>query len=469
MKGTPNKSVGFLTMAMLMIGSLYLSAAEKPNVVIIFLDDSGYSDFSPFGKPPYKTPNVERLAESGVRLNRFHVPQAVCSASRAALMSGCYPGRTKVFGAHGPGGRGLETTFANLAEVLKKNGYATAHYGKWHIGDQEATRPYNRGFDEHAGLMYSHDMWRFHPKKPERYGRHPLSYWKNGKIVIKDVSKKDASNLTKWATEYSVDFIKRHKEKPFFLYLAHSLPHVPLFCSDRFKGKSGAGLYGDVIMEIDWSVGQVMDTLKACGIEKNTIVIFSSDNGPWAEYGNHAGKTPFREHKATGFDGGTRSATLVRYPEKIKGGTVVNTPVSSVDVLPTIVHLTGASLPGNPIDGKNAWPVISGQSSTPLHDYLPFSIGSKFCGVYSGDGKWKLHLPHSYRHVVTPGKDGMPGKTTKLTIELSLFNMEDDPKETTNVIDQHPEIAEELMRFAKAHEKTFNMSAAQLKNKKNQR
>ncbi len=446
-----------MLLSILMLGALNVQATDKPNVVIIFLDDSGYSDFTPFGKPSCPTPNVEKLASSGVRFNRFHVPQAVCSASRAALLSGCYPGRTRVFGAHGPGGHGLDPTFANMAEILKKHGYATAHYGKWHVGDKEETRPHNRGFDEHAGLMYSNDMWRFHPKKPERWGKKPLSYWKNGSITIKDVSKADQKHLTKWATEYSVDFIKRNKDKPFLLYLAHSMPHVPIFCSDGFLGKSGTGLYGDVMMEIDWSVGQVAKTLKDCGLEKDTIVIFSSDNGPWSEYGDHAGTTPFREHKATGFDGGTRSATIFSYPAKLQGGGAVDTVVSSIDVLPTIVHLTGARLPKNPIDGKNIWPVINGESQTPPHVYLPFSVGRNLQGVYSGDGKWKLHLPHLYRHVVTPGKGGMPGETTKLKIELSLFNLADDPMESINVMREHPKVTSDLKKLAIAHKEKFGM------------
>ncbi|MBT8045321.1 MAG: sulfatase-like hydrolase/transferase, partial [Verrucomicrobiae bacterium] len=280
-------------LALFVFAPMCLASQSPPNLVIIFLDDSGYSDFQPFGNPEYQTPNVRKLAAEGMQLNQFYVPQAVCSASRAAMLSGCYPGRTKVFGAHGPHGRGLEPKFMNLAEVLKPHGYATAHFGKWHVGDQPETRPLARGFDEHAGLMYSNDMWKYHPVNPKGWGKHPLQYWENGKIKIKEVSKKDQAHLTTWATEYSVDFIRRHKDQPFFLYLAHSMPHVPLFCSDKFLGKSGAGLYGDVIMEIDWSVGQLMQALKEAGVEENTLVIFSSDNGPWLEYGNHAGSTPF--------------------------------------------------------------------------------------------------------------------------------------------------------------------------------
>lgn len=430
--------------------------AQRPNVVIIFLDDSGFGDFHPFGDPPYPTPHVARLAAEGMRLNQFYVPQAVCSASRAALLSGCYPGRTKVFGAHGPGGRGLPPKFATIAEVLKKNGYATAHFGKWHCGDTPETRPLARGFDEHAGLMISNDMWKHHPVNPEHWGKHPLPYWRNGKITIEEVGKKDQTQLTTWATESAVDFIKRKHEEPFFLYLAHSMPHVPLFCSEKFLGKSGAGLYGDVIMEIDWSVGEVMKALSEHGVEQETLVLFSSDNGPWAEYGDHAGTTPFREHKATGFDGGIRSATLMKFPGRLEAGSTLDRAVSSIDLLPTLVHLTGSKLPENEIDGKNAWPILSGGAeAATLHDYYPFSTGRTFEGVISGDGRWKLHLPHRYRHVVEPGKGGQPGRTTGKSIELSLFDLQADPGETTNVLEAHPEVAARLKALALAHRERF--------------
>lgn len=427
-----------------------------PNVVILFLDDSGYADFHPFGDPPYPTPNVEKLAQQGIRFTQFYVPQAVCSASRSALLSGCYPGRTKVFGAHGPHAKGLDPKFMTMAEMFKRSGYATAHFGKWHCGDTPETRPRARGFDEHAGLMYSNDMWKHHPKSPEHWGKHPLQYWENGKVKIADMTKEDQKHLTRRATEYAVDFIQRNGKKPFFLYLAHSMPHVPLFCSDDFLGKSGRGLYGDVLLELDWSVGEVMAALADAGVEKNTIVLFSSDNGPWAEYGNHAGKTPYREHKGTGFDGGTRSAMIMKFPKALEGGTQFDRAICSIDVLPTLAFLTGSPLPPNEIDGKNVWPLISGEKGAKNpHEYYAFSTGNRFEGVISADGKWKLHLPHGYRHVETPGKDGMPGVTRELKIELSLFDLQDDPYETTNVIGTYPEAAARLGRHAEAHRRHF--------------
>ncbi len=224
--------------------------------------------------------------------------------------------------AHPPRARGLDPKFATMGQVLKKRGYATAVFGKWHLGDQPETRPPARGFDESCGLMYSNDMWEYHPENPKYWGQWPLQFWDNGKITIERVTPKEQPMLTTWYTEHAVDFIGRHKDEPFLLYVPQSMPHVPLFCSEKFKGKSGAGLYGDVMMEIDWSVGQIMKALKDNGLEDNTLVIFTSDNGPWISYGNHAGKTPFREAKGTSFDGGTRSACIMRFPGRIKPGTI---------------------------------------------------------------------------------------------------------------------------------------------------
>jgi arylsulfatase A-like enzyme len=431
-------------------------SSELPNIVIIFLDDSGWADFHPFGNPAWKTPNVEKLAAKGCRFEQFYVPQAICSASRAALLSGCYPGRTKVFGAHGPNARGLDPKYATIGEVLKKRGYTTAIFGKWHIGDQPDTRPWARGFDESCGLMYSNDMWEFHPENPDHWGKLPLQFYDNGKVTIPRVTKEHQPHLTTWYTEHAVDFINRNADKPFFLYVPHSMCHVPLFVSDKFKDKSGQGLFGDVIMELDWSVGKITEALTKNGLEDNTLVIFTSDNGPWISYGNHAGKTPFREAKGTGFDGGTRSACIMKMPHRIKPATVSDKTFCTVDILPTLAHITGAQLPDNPIDGKNVWDIITAQPGAENpHQYYPFSTGGNFEGVISGDGRWKLHLPHDYRTLLVPGQDGMAGKYRQTRIELSLFDMKDDPCETTNVIAKYPNIAEKMQKYAQIHRQKF--------------
>ncbi len=429
---------------------------KQPNVVIIFLDDSGYADFRPFGLDGIQTPHVQTLAEEGRTFTNFHVPQAICSASRSALISGCYPGRTKVFGAHGPKGRGLETTFPTIGEIFKTAGYKTAIFGKWHCGDQPETRPFARGFDESCGLMYSNDMWKHHPEDPEYWGRYPLQYWENDKVSIEEVSIEDQKMLTKWSTEHAVDFIRRNKDEPFLLYVPHSMPHVPIFCSDEFEGKSGVGLYGDVILELDWSVGEITKALKENGLDENTIVIFSSDNGPWVSYGNHAGKTPFREAKATSFDGGNRSACIIKYPVGLKPNSSFDKAFFSIDLLPTLCHVARIEMPENEIDGQNVWEFISGKKNLKNpHDYYALSTSRNFEGVMSGDGKWKLHLAHDYRHLLIPGNDGQAGKHETRKIERSLFDMENDPLESTNVIDDHPEVAEKLMRFASSHKAKF--------------
>ena len=453
----------FLKAAALSVATLGLPRISKgrdntkpPNIVMIFLDDSGWADFQPFSTPAYKTPNVEQLAKEGCCFHQFYVPQAICSASRAALLSGCFPGRTKVFGAHGPHARGLDPKYATIGQVMKTRGYTTAVFGKWHIGDQPDTRPWARGFDESCGLMYSNDMWEFHPGNPEHWGKYPLQFWEKDRVSIKRVTKEHQPMLTTWYTEHAVDFIKRNKDKPFFLYVPHSMPHVPLFCSEKFKGRSGVGLYGDVMMEVDWSVGQITKALKNNGVEDNTLVFFSSDNGPWVSYGNHAGKTPFREAKGTSFDGGTRSACIIKYPGKIKPGTISNRAFGTIDMLPTLAALAGADLPQNPIDGMNVWDLIVGKpGARNPHNYYAFSTGRNFEGVISGNGRWKLHLPHSYRTLVEPGKDGMPGKYRQEKIGLSLFDMEKDPNETTNVLEEYPEVAEKLKKFAEQHRKEF--------------
>ena len=429
---------------------------RKPNVVIIFLDDSGFSDYHPFGNEAVPTPNVALLAKEGRMFTNFHVPQAVCSASRSALLTGSYPGRTKVFGAHGPNARGLETTFPTIGEIFKTAGYKTAIFGKWHCGDQPETRPHARGFDETSGLMYSNDMWKHHPENPEHWGKFPIQYWENGKVTIPDVGIAEQKNLTKWYTEHAVDFINRNKDEPFLLYVPHSMPHVPLFCSTEFEGKSGLGIYGDVTMELDWSVGQITKTLKDNGLDENTIVIFTSDNGPWISYGDHAGKTPYREAKGTSFDGGIRSACIIKYPKELEANSKSDKAFFSIDILPTLCHIADVSLPDTEIDGKNNWDLIAGKEGAKnQQEYYAISNGKNFESVMSGDGKWKLHLPHKYRTLVTEGGNGIPGKYKNVKIKASLYDMDSDPFESNNVIEKYPKVATSLLKIADTHKQKF--------------
>ena len=450
---------------------------QKPNVVMIFIDDAGFADFEPFGDTRYPTPNVKELSEEGKSFHNFYVPVAVSSASRAALMTGCYPGRTGVFGAHGPNQKCLDTTFATMGEVMQQNGYTTASFGKWHLGDTTGYRPPSRGFDESCGLMYSNDMWGYHPEGPEYWGQWPLSYWENGEVKIDSMKPKDQRTLTTRYTENAVGFINRHENEPFFLYVPHSMPHVPLFVSDKFKGESGLGLYEDVIMELDWSVGQIMDALEKNELEDNTIVIFiGSDNGPWLSYMDRSGKTPYREGKGTVFDGGIRNPCIIKYPGHIEPNTSSHKMFSSIDILPTICQLTGTSLPNKEIDGKSVWDLITNKKGAENpHDYYPFARRSELRAIISANGRWKLHLPHQYRSLVK-GENGeykkgkvrpmqpdsalakqirIPLNYTQRKIDTALFDMVHDPYEKRNVIKRYPEVADKMLKFAKKHKNRF--------------
>ncbi len=297
------------------------TARRPPNVIVIFADDLGYADIGPFAtradtaRP--RTPHLDRMAAEGIRLTSFYAAQAVCSASRAALLTGNYPNRIGIRGALMPKSQiGLSDSEKTIAEVLKPRGYATAIYGKWHLGDNRQFLPTHHGFDEYLGLPYSNDMWPHHPQRKNFFP--PLPLIEGDEVAEIDP---DQSQLTRRYTERAVRFIERHRDTPFFVYVPHSMPHVPLFASDRFKGTTGGGLYGDVIAEIDWSVGQLLAAVARAGLDEQTLVIFTSDNGPWMSYGNHAGSPgPFREGKGTSFEGGVRVPFIARWPGRIPRG-----------------------------------------------------------------------------------------------------------------------------------------------------
>lgn len=418
-------------------------AKRLPNFVIIYADDLGYADIGSFGAVGYKTPNLDRMAREGARLTDFYVAQAVCSASRAALLTGCYSNRVGIQGALNHTARyGINDSEMTIAEVLKPRGYATAIFGKWHLGHHPQFLPTRHGFDEYLGLPYSNDMWPNHPSAAK--GFYPdLPLIENDKVVQ---LMPDQSQLTTWYTERAVKFIEKNKDKPFFLYLPHSMPHVPLFVSDKFKGKTKQGAYGDVIEEIDWSVGQVLDTLKRLKLDNDTLVIFTSDNGPWLSYGDHAGSAkPLREGKGTAFEGGQREPFIARWPGKIPAGVVNRQPAMTIDLLPTLAKLAGAEAPKN-IDGLDIWPLLANKrNARSPHDALYFYWGRELHAVRSG--KWKLHLPHPYQHLEIAGGGGKPGRYVRQEIGLSLFDLEKDIGETTNVADQNPEVVKRLMIF----------------------
>lgn len=434
--------------------------AEQPNIVVIFIDDMGYADIGPFGAKEYATPNLARMAGEGIVLTDFHASTAVCSASRASLMTGCYSQRVSVHGAYGPKAKaGLNPDEVTIAEICKSKGYATAVFGKWHLGDAQPFLPANQGFDEWFGLPYSNDMWPLHPdlvrlppnSERRKRGYPPLPLYEGTEIIDEEVTAEEQAQLTTWYTERAVDFIHRHSEGPFFLYVPHSMVHVPLFVSDKFEGKSGAGLFGDVVMEIDWSVGQILDALEQEGLDENTLVLFTSDNGPWLSYGNHAGSAgPFREGKGTMFEGGYREPCIARWPGKIPPGTECDELSSTMDLLPTIAGLIGAEVPSDrTIDGKDIWPLLSGQPDAKSpHDYFYCYYNGELKAIR--DPRWKLHFPRSYRTLNgrPGGRDGVPANYEQAHIGLELFDLKNDPGETTNVLDDHPEIVDRLQQAA---------------------
>ncbi len=440
--------------ALALVLSPAAAADRPPNVVIIFTDDQGYADVGDFGAKGFATPNLDRLAREGVKFTNFHVAQAVCSASRAALLTGCYPNRIGIHGALGPNAsHGIHADETTLAELLKARGYATGMAGKWHLGHRDEFLPNRHGFDESFGLPYSNDMWPHHPEaRPGSYPKLPLL--EDGRVIDDDVTAEDQRLLTTRYTERAVSFIERHKDGPFFFYLAHSMPHVPLFVSEKFAGKSQQGIYGDVIMEIDWSVGEVLAALARHGLQNDTLVIFTTDNGPWLSYGTHAGSAgPLREGKGTAWEGGIRVPCLMRWPGQLPAGAINDRFIMTIDLLPTIAGRVGAPLPALPIDGRDVWPVIAGQpdAANPHDGYGLWYAQNELQGVVSGDGHWKLMLPHRYRTL-----DGGPGgaggnpvryKTTELTAP-ALYDLHADLSETVDCAAEQPEVVARLLAFA---------------------
>ncbi|MEN6575073.1 MAG: sulfatase-like hydrolase/transferase [Phycisphaerales bacterium] len=461
------KTIGLATAGVTLSGCTSLprvSADDKsnrpPNFIVVFIDDMGYADVGCFGAEGYETPNIDRLAADGVRFTDFYAAASSCTPSRAALMTGCYPQRVGLPHVLGPEARiGISDEETTIAQVLKPLGYATACYGKWHLGHHSQFLPTRHGFDEYFGLPYSNDMWPRHPENPTGYPDLPLI--EGERVVAYDP---DQTQLTTWYTERAVRFIEKNRDRPFFLYLPHSMVHVPLFVSDKFKGKSRRGLFGDVVMEIDWSVGQIVSTLKRLGLDKDTMVLFCSDNGPWLSYGDHAGSAaPLREGKGTTFDGGQREPTILWWPGRIPGGRVCSEPVSTMDMLPTIAGLAGAELPDHKIDGKDIWPVIAGgPGAKSPHEAFYYYQGWALEAVRSG--RWKLHFPHGYRTLAgrPGGTGGIPAKYEQARTDLALYDLENDIGEQHNVADEHPEVVQRLQKLADVMRQDLGDSAMKM-------
>jgi arylsulfatase A-like enzyme len=420
------------------------ASARPPNVVLVYADDLGYGDLGVYGAPRIRTPHIDRLAAEGVRFTDFYVAQAVCSASRAALLTGTYPNRIGIHGALMPTAtHGLADGETTIAEVLKSRGYATAMYGKWHLGHLPPFFPTRHGFDDYLGLPYSNDMWPNHPQKMA-FPPLPL-YSKDGLLTLNP----DQSQLTGEYGRRAVAFIEANRDRPFFVYLAHTMPHVPLFASERFRGRSKQGLYGDVVEEIDDSVGQVLAALRRLGLERDTLVMFASDNGPWLSYGDHAGSAgPLREGKGTAFEGGVRVPFLARWPGRIPAGSVVREPAMTIDVLPTLARIVGAPLPARAIDGKDVSALLfAEEGARSPHDVLLFYYDRGLRALRSG--RYKLVLPHRSQTLAgQPGSGGTPGPYEQVDVPQALYDLVADVGETTDVSAAHPDAVGRLLEAA---------------------
>ncbi len=415
---------------------------SQPNLVVIFTDDLGYSDLSCFGSETIKTPRVDRMADEGMKFTDFYVAAPVCTPSRAALMTGCYPTRVGMGGRHlGPNGTafvvstpasttGLNPDEVTIAELLKGRGYATACIGKWHLGHLPPFLPRRHGFDYYYGIPYSNDM-------------NPCVLMRNEEVIEDPANQ---ATLTERYTDEAVRFITENSNGPFFLYLPHTMPHTPLHVSDRFAGKSEAGLYGDVVECLDWSTGRILDTLKELGLDDNTLVIFTSDNGPWLFQQAHGGcARPLRAGKGTTYEGGMRVPCVMRWPGKIPAGAVCSELATTMDLLPTLANLAGAEPPSDRIiDGKDIWPLMAGHlgAKSPTEAFYYYFMDS-LQGVRSG--QWKLmiertrSLEYPFRHVLKRDVD-RPDEV----VPEALYNLDADVGEQHNVIDRYPEIAERL-------------------------
>jgi arylsulfatase len=409
-----------------------------PNLIFIMVDDLGYGDLSCYGSTRIHTRHLDRMATEGLKMTNFYAFPS-CSPSRAALMTGCYPPRVGIPDVIGPPGvpwtknvqYGLNPAETTLPEVLKTAGYATGMVGKWHLGHWKETMPNNQGFDSFFGLPYSNDML------PER-GYPDLLLYDNEKTVAINP---DQALLTGWYTEKSLEFIRENQDTSFFLYLAHSMPHVPLFVGDAYVDLSRQGLYADVVEEIDGSVGSILAELKTLGLDENTLVVFTSDNGPWLTYGNYAGSAgPFREGKGTTYEGGMRVPMIARWPAEIEGGNISHRATSLTDVLPTFAALSGAELPATKLDGQDVSELL-----TNFRHPAAAPNEAPFCYYRSGNldavrvGNWKLHVPHSYRFVKQVADDGERGSYAYESTGLELYDLQGDAAEKYNVAEKFPE------------------------------
>ena len=418
--------------------------AESPNFIIIFTDDQGYEDIGCFGSPKIKTPHLDRMAAEGRKFTSFYSANSVCSPSRAALMTGSYPTRVSIPGVLFPRHEiGLNPDEITIAEVLKGKGYATACIGKWHIGHKPKFLPTRQGFDSYFGIPYSNDM-TIDPEasladninlrdgftkdriKKEKPKKNLVPLMRNEKVIEYPC---DQTTLTKRYTEEAVKFISENKDSPFFLYLPHTMPHIPLFASEQFKGKSKRGLYGDTIEEIDWSVGQILKSIKEKGIDQKTLVIYTSDNGPWKlDRGRGGSAYPLRGYKFQTYEGGMRVPCIMRWPGKVPKGTNCDEVAASIDLMPTIAKLAGAKLlKDRRIDGKDIWPLISGtEGAVSPHEIYYYYKGNRL--ESARQEKWKIR------------------RSGKKSQSVELYDLDSDISETKNLAKENEALVQDMIK-----------------------
>jgi arylsulfatase A len=430
--GYPMKKL-FLLLAAL--GSAVSALARQPNVVVIFIDDMGYGDIGPYGATKQRTPHLDRMAKEGMKLTSFYAAP-VCSVSRAQMMTGCYGARVSVPGVYFPGQSvGLNPSEVTVAERLKEKGYATQMVGKWHLGDQPDFLPTRQGFDHYLGIPYSNDML----KKSADTKLPVVPLLRDEKIV--ELMDGDAqTRLVEIYTKEAVDFIGRNKDKPFYLYFAHNAVHTPIHPGAAFAGKSQNGRFGDWVEEVDWSVGQVLDALRSQGLDKDTLVVFTSDNGPWLIKGTDGGSAgPLRGGKGSTWEGGMREPTIAWWPGHVPAGSVNDAVAGTIDLLPTFVSLAGGAVPASPvIDGRDITPILLGQSKESAREAHYYFSGYDLQAVRQG--RWKLAL--------APQPDGMGKQAAKVPAGLRLYDLDGEIGEQTDVAAQHPEIVAKLKALA---------------------
>ncbi|MBS1829238.1 MAG: sulfatase [Acidobacteria bacterium] len=455
-----------------------IAAAREPNLIIIYADDQGWGDLSSYGNPYIRTPRIDRMAAEGIRFTDFYA-QPFCGPSRAALMTGTYPPRNSMMFNHLPRAKtGIHANEVTLAELLKTRGYATMIVGKWHLGDAPPFLPTRHGFDKWFGLPYSNDMWPFHPKTEKHEHEDPrlteirkraemTGYQGQGDIYPRnwfpdlplmrdnDVVElnPDQTELTKRYNQEALGFITANREKPFFLYLAHSMPHVPLHPSKEFAGRSLRGKYGDVIEEIDSGVGRLLDHVKSLGLDQNTLIVFTSDNGPWLHYGIDAGSAgPLRDGKGTLWEGGVRVPAVFRWPGKIPAGRVTSEIAANIDIYSTFAALAGAALPKDrTIDSLNLWPFLSGQAAKSPRESFFYYSGEVFYKAEDGRPKHSSKL------------EAVREKRWKLWLTTgALYDLQEDIGEKRDVAKFHPDIAARLRKMAEAFDASLQRNVRPL-------